>query len=411
MRHVMLDYQAGTPVRPEVFEAMRPFFSESFGNPSSLHRHGLLARDALVRAREQVAALVNASSPEDILFTSDGTESANLAVKGAAWAGQRRGNHVVVSAVEHPAVLGSVEFLEQQGFTATRVRPDAEGGISPEAVRAALTDQTILIAVQLANHDLGTLQPVAAIGALAAERGIPLFVDADAAAGWHPVDAQALGASLLSFSPHRFYGPKGVGVLYRHRAARLRNLLHGGTQEGGRRAGTENVPGIVGAGMAAALAARELPERQAHTSRLQKKLWAAIEKAIPYVCLNGPPPGPRRVSTNLNVSFEFVEGEGVALMADAQGLAVASGTACVSRALKISPVLQAIGLDHGLAQGSILLSLARETTDADLDAAVRTLARVVGKLRGLSPLWDEFERGEIDSVIRPRHAAASPAGR
>lgn len=399
MPRVYLDHQAATPLLPEAFEAMRPFFSEAFGSAASLHQHGLRARDALAKAREQVAMFLNAESPEDILFTSDGTESANLAIKGAAFASQRRGNHIVVSAIEHPAVLGSVEFLEKQGFTCTRVRVDGEGFIDPEAVRAAMTDKTILVGVHVANHDAGTIQPVREISAIAAEQGATFYVDAEAAAGWMPVDAQALGAGLLSFSPHKFYGPKGVGVLYRHRRARLARLIHGGAQEGGLRAGVENVPAIVGAGVACEVAARELSRRAAHVAKWQRRLWDGLRARVPYLKLNGPEPGPRRIGTNLNVSVEFVEGEGLLLMLDTQGIAVASGMSCASKALKVSHVLTAMGVEHTLAQGSVLLSPGQDNTDADLDAVLDTLPRIVEKLRGMSPQWDEFQRGTIRSAL------------
>lgn len=414
MRQVFLDHQSSTPVLPEVFEAMRPFFTEAFGNPSSLHHLGLHAREALNTARAQIAGFINAESAEDIYFTSDGTEAANLAVKGVAYANQRRGTHLVVSAIEHPAVLNSVEFLEKQGFTCTRVKVDAEGFVNPDDVRAAITDQTILIAVHHVNHDIGTIEPVKEIGRFAAEKGIAFYVDAEASAGWLPIDVQEMGANLLSFSPHRFYGPKGVGVLYRNKKARLVSILHGGVQEGGRRAGVENVPAIVGAGVAVDIARRELPHRMAHTARLQKKLWEALRATIPYIKLNGPEPGPGRISTNLNISTEFIEGEGQLLLCDLHGIAVASGSSCVSKSLKISHVLAAIGLDHALAQGNLILSLGKDNTDEDIDYFVTTFSKIVAKLRSMSPMWDEFERGVIDSVIHPRgtgrafteHAAA-----
>lgn len=405
MRQIYLDHQAGTPVAPEVFEAMRPFFSEFFGNPSSMHQHGLRVRDAMAKAREQIAAFIHAESPEDIIFTSDGTESANLAIQGVAFANQRRGNHIVVSAIEHPSVLGAVEFLEKHGFAATKVGVDVEGRVDPEGVRAALTDQTILVAVQQVNHDIGTIEPIREIADIAAERGVPLYVDADASAGWLPVDVNTLGASLLSFSPHRFYGPKGVGILYRNRRTRLNGILHGGVQEGGRRAGVENVSGIIGAGAAAEIAARELPKRIEHTARLQRQLWDGLKAAVPYLKLNGPPPGPGRISTNLNVAVEFVEGEGLMLMLDTQGVAVASGTSCVSKALKVSRVLTAIGLEHSLAQGGVIFSLGQGNTEAEMDSVLDLFPKVVNKLRGMSPMWDEFQRGMIDSVINPRGAA------
>src|SRR6266545_1377599 len=276
MRRIFLDHQSTTPLLPEAFEAMKPFLAEDFGSPASLHQLGLRARDALATARAQVAALVNAESPDEIIFTSGGTESANLAVKGAAYANQRRGDHIVINEIEHPSVINSVEFLEKRGFQCTRVKVDPEGFVDPADVRAALTENTILICVHHVNHDIGTIEPIREIGELAADRGIPLFVDAAASGGWLPIDVQALGVQLLSLSPHRFYGPKGVGVLYRSRRARLTSVLHGGVQEGGLRAGAENVPAIVGGGVAAEMAARELAERTSHTTGLQQTLWDGL---------------------------------------------------------------------------------------------------------------------------------------
>jgi len=416
MHRVFLDHQATTPVLPEVFEAMKPFLSEACGSPSSLHQLGLRARDALARAREQVAAFINAESPDEILFTSGGTESANLAVKGTAYANQRRGDHIVISEIEHPSVINSVEFLKKQGFNCTRVKVDPEGFVDPAEVRAALTEKTILICVHHVNHDIGTIEPIREIGEIAAGKGIPLFVDAVASGGWLPIDVRALGVQLLSLSPHRFYGPKGVGVLYRNRRARLTSLLHGGVQEGGLRAGTENVPAIVGAGVAAEVAARELPQRAAHTAGLQQRLWDGLKSRVEYVRLNGPEPGPHRSSTNLNLSVEFIEGEGLALALDLEGIAVASGPSCISHSLKISPVLTAIGLGHSLAQGNVLLSLGRENTTEEIDFVVDKFARAVARLRSLSPLWEDFQRGLADSLIKPRDArqtaaAAKPATR
>lgn len=398
-RKVYLDSQSTTPVLPEVFEAMRPYFTEAFGSPSSLHQHGLRARDALVKAREQVAKFINAESVDDIIFTSDGTESTNLAIKGVAQANHRRGNHFVVSAIEHPAVLGSIDALEKQGFVCTKVPVNAEGLVKPEDVKKALTDKTILVAIHHVNHDIGTIEPIKQISAITAEKGIPLYVDADASAGWLPIDVRELGAGLLSFSPHKFYGPKGVGILYKHRSVRLAATIHGGVQENGRRAGVENIPAIVGAGLACEIAAREMKNRMALTSRLQLRLWEGLKKAIPHLKLNGPEPGPHRISTNLNISPEFVEGEGVLLLCDMNGVAMASGTACVSKAIKISHVLAAIGLDPGLAQAAVILSLGTANSDSDIDYAAETIARVVKKLRGMSATWDEFQKGNIKSSI------------
>ncbi|MBX3734396.1 MAG: cysteine desulfurase [Verrucomicrobiae bacterium] len=401
MRQVYLDHQASTPVRPEVFDAMKPYFTEAFGNPSSLHQHGLRVREALKRAREQMAALINADSAEEIFFTSDGTESANLAIKGVAYANERRGRHLVVSATEHPSVMQSVEFLEKQGWTCTRLGVDAEGGVRLEELQAAITPQTTLVALHHVNHDIGTVQPVREAGRLCAELGVPLYVDCEASAGWMPVDVREFGAALVSFSPHRFYGPKGVGVLYRNRRARIVSVIHGGVQEGGRRAGTENVPAIVGGGLAAELSLTELPRRIAHTGALQQRLWSGLRQRIPYIRLNGPEPGPRRITTNLNLSTEFIEGEGQLLLCDLNGIAVASGSSCVSKSLKISHVLAAIGLDHALAQGNIIMTLGMANTEDDVDYTIETFARIAEKLRSMSPMWDEFQRGLIDSVISP----------
>ncbi len=402
MRNVYLDHQAATPVLPEVFDAMRPYFTEHYGNASSLHQHGLKVRDALKTARRQMADLIHAESEEEIFFTSDGTESANLAIKGVAYANERKGKHLVIAATEHPSVVNSVEFLEKQGWTCTRIPVDPEGRLDLAALRAAITPQTVLVAVHHVNHDIGTLQPIREVGQICAEHNVPLYVDCEASAGWIPIDVQEFGAALVSFSPHRFYGPKGVGVLYRNKRARIVSILHGGVQEGGRRAGTENIPAIVGSGVAAEIALRELPTRQAHVAALQARLWKGLESAIPFIKLNGPRPGPERAPNNLNISTEFIEGEGQLLLCDLNGIAVASGSSCVSKSLKISHVLSAIGLDHALAQGNLILTLGKDNSIEDVDYVVETFSRIVQKLRTMSPMWDEFERGQIDSVIAPR---------
>ncbi|HTI69527.1 MAG TPA: cysteine desulfurase family protein [Candidatus Limnocylindria bacterium] len=406
-RQVYLDHQSATPLLPEVFEAMRPYFTEFFGNASSLHREGLRVRDALKKARQQMASLINADSEEEIFFTADGTESANLAIKGVAYANERRGKHLVVSATEHPSVINSVEFLEKQGWTCTRVGVDAEGLIKLEDLKAAITPQTALVAVHHVNHDIGTIEPIREVGKICAEKGVPLYVDCEASAGWLPIDVKSMGASLISFSPHRFYGPKGVGVLYRNRKARLVSIIHGGVQEGGRRAGTENIPAIVGGGVAAEVALREMSARTAHCTVLQKRLWDGLKAKVPYIKLNGPEPGPNRSPLNINISTEFIEGEGQLLLCDMNGIAVASGSSCVSKSLKISHVLGAIGLDHALAQGNIIMTLGKDNTAEDIDYVVESFVKIVTKLRGMSPMWDEFERGIIDSSINPKGVGKS----
>jgi cysteine desulfurase len=406
MRHVLLDSESTTPVLPEVIEAMQSFARETSGKTSSPHPRGPEAQRAMAKAREQIAALVQAESPEDILFTSGGGEATKLAVTGTAVASHGRGNHIVVSAIEHPAVLAAVASLEQQGFTATRVGVDAQGFVAPDAVRAALTDKTILICLHHVNHEIGTIEPVREVGQLAAERGLPMFVDATASGGWLPIDVQAMGASLLALSPRRFCGPEGVGVLYRHQRAPLAGLLPGGEQDGSRRAGTESVPAMVGAGTAAEIAARELPERIAHTARLQKQLWAGLHSRVPFLRLNGPEPGPRRISTSLSFCVEFVDGEDLRRVLGAHGIAVASEAIGVGKARQISHVLTAIGLDETLARCRLMLSLGKANTVEEMDYVAETFERIVGELRQRSPLWDDFQRGAV--LLAP--GTNAPAG-
>jgi len=400
-RSVYLDHQTTTPLLEEALQAMIPYFREAYGSPSSLHRFGLQVREGLKEARQQIARMINAESEEDLIFTSGGTESANLAIKGFADANHRKGNHLVISAIEHPSVMNSVEYLTKHGFEVTQVPVNTIGQINPADVRAAITDKTILVAVHLVNHDIGTIQPVKEIAKITAEKGVVLYVDALAAAGWMPIDVRDLGVQLLSFSPHRFYGPKGIGVLYRHRKARVTSHIHGGVQEGGRRAGTENVPAIIGAGVAAEVAVKEMAQRVGHVAMLQKRLYDGLWKTIKFIKLNGPEPGPLRICNTLNLSTEFIEGEGQLLLLDYQGIAVASGSSCVSKSLKVSHVLSAIQLDHALAQGNIIMSLGKDNTVDDVDYVIATFAKIVDKLRNMSPMWKEFEEGVIDSVVAP----------
>src|SRR4051794_15104153 len=399
VRRVYFDHASTTPLLPEALEAMLPYWRDHFAAASAMHQDGLQVRDAISRAREQVAALIHAASPEEIIFTSNGTEAANLAVKGAADAARHRGNHIIASAIEHPAVLRSLEVLEANGFKCTRLPVDPLGHIDPAQLQDALTEQTILICVHHANYDIGTVQRVEDIGRIAADRGITLFVDASQSVGWLEIDVAKSGIHLLSLSPHRFYGPKGVGALYRNRRTRINPIIHGGVQEEGRRAGTENVAGIVGTGVAAELAARERQARALHTSKMQERLWAGLRQKVPYLRLNGPLPGPQRICNQLNVSFEFVEGEGVMLMLDVRGVAVTSGTACVSKAIKPSPVLHALGLPDSLAQGAVIFSPGKDNSAEDIDYAIETTAAVVDRLRSMSPAWDEFQRGAIPSQL------------
>ena len=379
-RRVYLDHLSGGPLAPEVRAAMRPWLEEIHGNAASLHRHGLKAREALDTAAAQCAAMINAPA-DDLVFTSSGTEANNLAVKGVAEAQRERGTHLILSNIEHPSIDQSVAWLEQQGFTATRVPVDREGRLSVGAVTEAITEQTILIATHHANHDLGTVQNLPALGALAGERGIPLLIDATASGGWLPVDVTAHSICLLTLAPHRFGGPQGVGVLYRNPRVPLAPQLHGGVQQGGLRAGTENLAAIVGAGAGAALPAIEV-------TPLQQQLHGGLLERIEQMTLNGPKPGPNRLPTQLNYSLAGLEGEGLALALDMQGVAIASGTACVTQNLALPPALAAIGLDAAQAKGNVLLSLGRDTTAADIDHVLEIIPKQVDKLRTLSPTWD-----------------------
>jgi cysteine desulfurase len=381
-RRVYLDHLAGTPLAPEVREAMRPFLEKGFvGNPGSLHSRGLGAREALEKAREQCAQFIHAAT-EDILFTGSGTEANNLAVKGVAFAQRERGTHIVLSNIEHPSIDRSVAWLEENGFTATRVSVDGEGRVAPDDVAEVITDQTILIATHHASHDLGTVQDVEAIGAIAAERGVPLLIDATASGGWLTIDVQASNISLLSLAPHRFSGPQGVGVLYRNRRVPLTPLLHGGVQEDGLRAGIENIPAIVGAGTAAAL---PLPD----VAPLQQKLHEGLMVCLELIHLNGPKPGAARLPSHLNFSIEHLEGEGLALALDMQGVAIASGAACVTQNLAVPSALLAIGLDAALAKGNVLFSLGRDTSPDDIAHVLEIVPEQVAKLRAMSPAWAE----------------------
>jgi cysteine desulfurase len=382
---IYLDHLTTTPPLTEVVDAMQPWLRGQFGAPASLHKLGLEARDAIDAARERLAKLVNAAEPEEIIFTSSGTEAINHAVKGAALANRRFGSHIVTTGIEHPAVLGSVAWLESQGFSSTQVGVDGQGRVDPNALGQAMTDETVLVCLHHANHDLGTVQSVAEVAKLTVERGIPLFVDATASGGWLPIDVQQLGADLLALAPHRFYGPKGVGVLYKNRRARLEKLLHGGVQENEFRAGTENVAAIVGAGVAAEHASTALGQAAEHTAKLQVRLLEGIRQAVEGVQLNGPEPGDGRLPHQLSLSTVGVEGEGQALMLDLRGVAIAAGAACTTRSMRVPPALRAIGCDADLAKGTTLWGIGRDTTEAEIDRAIESFAAVTAKLCDMSP--------------------------
>jgi cysteine desulfurase len=384
MRKIYLDYAATTPADPEVVKAMMPYFSETFGNPSSPHEFGRNARAAVEVARENVAALLGAKTTE-IVFTSGGTESNNFAIKGVAYANRNKGNHIITSSIEHHAVTGPCHFLEKQGFEVTVLPVDGYGMVDPDTVRKAITDRTILISIMNANNEIGTIQPIAAIGKLARERGIYLHTDAVQTFAHIPFTVESLNVDLLSLSAHKFYGPKGVGAIYIRKGTRIVPFMHGGEQEGKRRASTHNVPGIVGLSRAVEMAREKLQEEMATQTRLRDRLIKGLLERIDRSRLNGHPTG--RLPNNVNISIEFVEGESMLLSLDMEGIACSTGSACSSASLDPSHVLLAIGLSHEMAHGSLRFSLGRFTDEGDIDRVLEALPPIVEKLRRMSPLY------------------------
>lgn len=385
MPNVYLDHAASTPMRPEVLEAMLPFFRTEFGNPQSLHDHGDAPREAVERAREQVAALIGAQAKE-IYFTASGTEANNMALKGVAFANQQSGKHIVISAIEHHSVLNSARTLEKLGFEITVVPVDEDGLVNPKAVADAVRDDTVLVSIIHASNEIGTIQPIAEIARLVKERKRRIYVHTDAVqtAGTIPVDVEELGVDLLSLAGSAFYGPKGAGALYVRRGVRLMSLIDGGIQEKGRRAGTENVPAIVGLGVAAELARDEMGDRVKRVTKLRDRLIEGLT-SVDHVYLTGHP--TQRLPGLVSVVVEYVEGEAMLLLLNANGIAASSGSTCTSRALKASHVLTAIGTEVALAQGSLVFSLGEENTEADVDHVLDVFPKIVGRLREMSPLY------------------------
>ena len=383
MREVYLDYSATTPVKKEVLDEMLPYFCEKFGNASSLYTPGLEAKRALDKAREQVAALINAS-PQEIYFTGCGSEADNWVLNGAAQLLKNKGNHIITTVEEHHAILHTCDFLQKQGFEFTYLPIDKNGRISPEDVEKAITDKTILISVMLVNNEIGTVHPVKEIAKIAKAHGILFHTDAVQGLGNVPIDVKDMGIDLLSMSAHKIYGPKGVGALFMRKGVRLPSLIHGGAQEMGKRAGTENVPGIVGFGKAAELAKANFDAHVAHASELRDYLAERITKEIPHVYVNGTM--EERHPGNLNITFEYIEGESILLLLDQFGICVSTGSACSSKSLKPSHVLAALGVSDELIHGTVRFSIGDFTTKEDIDYTVEKLKIVVARLRELSPL-------------------------
>jgi cysteine desulfurase len=383
MKPIYLDYAATTPADPAVVQAMIPYFHDAFGNPSAIYSYGQEAKSAIEKARSSVASLIGARD-EEIVFTSGGTEADNFALKGVAFANQKKGNHIITSAIEHHAVLESCKFLGKMGFKITYLPVDKYGLVDPDQVKKAITDKTILISIMHANNEIGTIQPIAEISKIAREAGIYLHTDAVQTAGHIPTDVNELGVDLLSMSAHKLYGPKGVGALYIKKGTKLVTFMHGGGQERGRRASTENVPGIVGFGKAAELVQPELNKEMERVTGLRDKLIAGILKQIDHIHLNGHP--VKRLPNNVNISVEFVEGESMCLNMDMAGICASTGSACSSASLEASHVLLATGLDPVQAHGSLRFTLGKWTTNEEIDKVLEILPRIVTKLRAMSPL-------------------------
>ncbi len=383
MKKVYFDYGAATPTHPQVMEAMIPYLGEFFGNPQSLHDWGQEARGAIEEARAKVASLIGAQT-EEIIFTSSGTEANNLALKGVAWSQERKGKHIVTSQIEHHSVLHSLKSLERQGFTYTPVSVDRYGLVDPASVEEAIREETILVSIMHANNEVGTIEPLGEIAEIAKKHGLLFHTDAVQTVGTIPVEVEGLGVDLLSLAGQGFYGPKGVGALYVRGGTRIIPFMDGGIQEGGRRAGTENVAGIVGLGVAAELAQKEMADRASHLIPLRDRLIEGLLE-IDGVYLTGHP--TQRLPGHVSVIVEYVEGEAMLLSLNLKGVAASSGSACTSQALKASHVLEAMGIDPGLAQGSLLLTLGMGNTIEDVNYLLEVLPPIVKRLREISPLY------------------------
>lgn len=391
MKKIYLDYAATTPCHPEVIEEMLPFFNQIYGNPSSVYQLAQKAKGAIEEAREKVARLLNAE-PEEIIFTGGGTEADNTAIKGVAFANKKRGNHIITSRIEHHAVINTCKWLEKQGLKVTYISVDKFGVIDLDELRKSLTDKTILISIMHANNEVGTIEPVQEIAKIARERGIYFHTDAVQTAGKVPIDVKESGIDMLSLSGHKLYGPKGIGALYVRKGVKISPLIHGGHHERNRRAGTENVPGIVGLGKACEIASKEMANEEKRLRELRDKLYKGLNERIDDIILNGHP--HRRLPGILNICVKYVEGESMLINLDLEGICVSSGSACTSGSLEPSHVLLAMGVPAEVAHGSLRFSLGRNTTQKDIDRVISVLPPIVEKLRAISPFGKETKLKE-----------------
>lgn len=389
MRKVYLDHSATTPVHPEVLEAMLPYYKEKFGNPSSIHEYGKVAKVALEEAREKVAKLFNCS-PYEIYFTSGGTESDNLAIKGVAFANKKKGKHIITSSVEHHAVLESCKFLKKEGYEITYLPVDQYGFVDPFDLKKNIKDDTILVSIMHVNNETGTIQPIEELVRIAKEKGVYFHTDAVQSAGKIPIDVGKLPVDLASISAHKIYGPKGVGAIYIRKGTRIIPLSHGGHHERSRRAGTENIPGIVGLGEAVEMVLKDMDKHNKHLKNLTETFFKKLKETVKDIQLNGHP--EKRIPSTLNISFKGVEGESIILSLDMKGVAVASGSACTSGSLEPSHVLSAMRIEPAVAQSSIRFSFGRENVIDDVDYTLSVLPEIIERLRSMSPIYAQSKK-------------------
>ena len=390
MKTIYLDNAATTPCRPEVVEAMLPYFTEKFGNPSAIYAKGQEAQDAIQQARKDIAGVINAANPNEVFFTSGGSEADNWALKGVMDAYKdKKGKHLITTKIEHHAILHTAQFLEQHGFEVTYLDVDKDGLVSPEAFEAAIRPDTVMASIMFANNEIGTIEPIKELAEIAHKHKVIFHTDAVQAFCHEKIDVQEMGIDLMSASGHKLYGPKGVGMLYVRRGVRISNLIHGGGQERGKRATTENTAGIIGFAKAAVLAEAEREEQHERQAAIRDHAIERITTEIPHCFLNGHP--TKRLANNINISFEFIEGEGMLLRLGAKGICASSGSACTCGSLDPSHVLLAIGLPHEKAHGSLRATLGRDTTLEDVDFMCDVLKDAIAGLREMSPLWEDFQ--------------------
>jgi len=389
MRKVYLDHNATTPVHPQVLEAMLPYYKGKFGNPSSIHESGRVAKTALEEAREEVAKLFNCS-PYEIYFTSGGTEADNLAIKGVAFANKNKGKHIITSSVEHHAVLESCKYLKREGYEITPLPVDRFGLVNPEDLKKNIREGTILITIMHVNNETGTIEPLQELARIAEEKDVYFHTDAVQSAGKIPIDVEKLPIDLASISGHKIYGPKGVGAIYIRKGTRISPLSHGGHHERSRRAGTENIPGIVGLGEAVKIALKDMDKHNKHLKNLTETFFKKLRETVKDVQLNGHP--EKRIASTLNISFKGIEGESIILSLDMKGVSVASGSACTSGSLEPSHVLSAMDIEPAVAQSSIRFGFGRENTTEDVDYVISVLPQIIQRLRSMSPIYAQSKK-------------------